>query len=52
MRIGFHRLRGNAADRCYRDFAGIGVRDRDFMIGLQRDLLKQLPYLNTIEASH
>ena len=27
-------------DRCYRDFEGIGIKDKDFMMELQRDLLK------------
>lgn len=34
MRLAFQRLRGNAADRCFRDFTGIGVKDRDFMAEL------------------
>jgi len=32
-------MRGNAADSCFRDFTGVGVKDRDFMAELQRQLL-------------
>lgn len=39
MRLAFQRMRGNAAERCFRDFTGIGVKDRDFMAELQRQLL-------------
>lgn len=34
MRIAFQKMRGNAADRCFRDFTGVGVKDRDFMAEL------------------
>ena len=39
LRLGFQKMRGNAADRCFRDFTGVGVKDRDFMAELQRQLL-------------
>jgi len=34
MRIGFGKMRSNAMDRCYRDFEGIGIKDKDFMMEL------------------
>ena len=39
-------MKGNAFARCYRDFSGIETRDRDFMLSLQRELLKSLPSKN------
>jgi len=34
MRLCFQKMRGNAAERCFRDFTGVGVKDRDFMADL------------------
>ena len=49
-RMAFQRLRANAADKYYRDFAGAEIRDREAMIQLSKVLLET--NLNSQDASH
>ena len=49
-RMAFQRLRANAADKYYRDFAGAEIRDREAMIQLSKILLAT--NLNSQDASH
>ena len=48
-RLAFQRLRANAADKYYRDFAGAEIRDREAMIQLSKILLAT--NLNSQDAS-
>ena len=50
QRKAFQRLRANAAQVFYRDFAGAEVRDREKMLSLTRVLLDT--NLNVTDASH
>ena len=49
-RLAFQKMRANAADKYYRDFAGAEMKDREAMMQLTRVLLST--NLNTQDANH
>jgi hypothetical protein len=50
MRLGFHKMRGNAIEHCLRDFEGIGIRDRDFFGTLSREVIQNGPDMGHSDA--
>lgn len=50
MRLGFHKMRGNAIENCLRDFEGIGIRDRDFFATLSREVMQESPEMGHSDA--
>ena len=49
-RLAFQKMRANAADKYYRDFAGAEMKDREAMLQLNKLLLAT--NLNTQDANH
>ena len=49
-RLAFQKLRSNAADKYYRDFAGAEMKDREAMLQFTKFLLAT--NLNTQDANH
>lgn len=49
--LGFQKLKGEACKRQWRDFSGLQTKDRDFMLSLQKELISQIPLVDTMRAN-